>query len=141
MTRTVTDAALLLQVIAGYDAQDPQHRPARSTTWRIEARRLAASWDPTDYFYENLIRHSAGPARRAGVLKKLTRTQRDIAPLAADGTYASVMNPYVAVLNAEAYEYHKDYVAKSRALPGGYAQENPRRADVSISTYMQSVAA
>jgi aspartyl-tRNA(Asn)/glutamyl-tRNA(Gln) amidotransferase subunit A len=49
------------------------------------------------------------------------------------------MNPYVAVLTAEAYEYHKDYVAKSPEL---YQEATLKRiragADVSISTYMQS---
>jgi Asp-tRNA(Asn)/Glu-tRNA(Gln) amidotransferase A subunit family amidase len=72
-------------------------------------------------------------------LKKLTRTQREIAPLATDGTYASVMNPYVAILTAEAYEYHKNYVAKSPEL---YQAPTINRirvgADVTLSAYLQS---
>src|SRR6266850_7914773 len=112
MTRTVTDAALLLQVIAGYDAQDPGSidLPVPDYLAGIEASTSSLRLGiPTDYFYENLHPDLQLALPDAlGVLKKLTRTQRDIAPLAADGTYASVMNPYVAVLNAEAYEYHKD---------------------------------
>src|SRR6195256_1456222 len=143
MTRTVTDAALLLQVIAGYDAQDPGSidLPVPDYLAGIEASTSSLRLGiPTDYFYENLHPDIQLALRDAlGVLKKLTRTQRDIAPLAGGGTYASVMNPYVAVLNAEAYEYHKDYVAKSPEL---YQEATLKRiragADVSISTYMQS---
>src|SRR6202045_2510812 len=143
MARTVTDTDLLLQVIAGYDAQDPgsidlpvpDYLAGIATS--TSALRLGI---PTDYFYENLHPDIQVALHDAlAVLKKLTRTQRDIAPLAADGTYASVMTPYVAVLNAEAYEYHKDYVAKSPEL---YQEATLKRiraaADVSISTYMQS---
>jgi len=48
MTRTVTDAALLLQVIAGYDAQDPAAStcPFRTTWPGLSLDVLAASWDP-----------------------------------------------------------------------------------------------
>lgn len=143
MTRTVTDAALLLQVIAGYDAQDPGSidLPVPDYLAGIAASTSSLRLGiPTDYFYENLHPDIQVALHDAlGVLKKLTRTQRDIAPLAADGTYASVMNPYVAVLSAEAYEYHKDYVAKSPEL---YQEATLKRiragADVSISTYVQS---
>src|SRR5256885_10501858 len=41
------------------------------------------------------------------VLKGLTRSLHEVAPLASDATYASVMKPYVAILTAEAYEFHK----------------------------------
>src|SRR5438876_9607581 len=73
------------------------------------------------------------------VLKKLTGTQRDIAPLATNGTYSSVMDPYVTVLRAEAYAYHKDYVSKSPEL---YQAQTLKRiqagADVTTSAYIQS---
>jgi hypothetical protein len=72
-------------------------------------------------------------------LKALTRVQLDIAPLATDGSYASVMNPCIAILQAEAYAYHQDYVAKSPEL---YQKPTLERilagAKVSIPTYIQS---
>jgi len=55
------------------------------TTWPgLGLDVLAASWDPHNYFYENLIPTFSWPCTMRWVLKKLTRTQRDIAPLAAD---------------------------------------------------------
>jgi len=74
-------------------------------------------------------------------LKNLTRVQLDVAPLATDGSYASVMNPCIAILQAEAYAYHQDYVAKSPEL---YQKPTLERilagAKVSTPTYIQSGA-
>src|SRR2546430_11782908 len=47
----------------------------------------------------------------------------EVAPLASDATYASVMKPYVAILTAEAYEFHKDYIdRKSTRLNSSHSQ-------------------
>jgi len=57
MTRTVTDAALLLQVIAGYDAQDPGSIDLPVPDYLAGIGASASSLRlgiPTDYFYENL---------------------------------------------------------------------------------------
>jgi len=63
----------------------------------------------------------------------------DIAPLATDSTYSSVMDPYVTILKAEAYAYHKEYVSKSPEL---YQAQTLKRiqagADVTTSAYIQS---
>jgi aspartyl-tRNA(Asn)/glutamyl-tRNA(Gln) amidotransferase subunit A len=95
---------------------------------------------PRAYFYEGLHPDIQAAMERAlSVLERLTRTQREIAPLASDGTYSSVMNPYVAILTAEAYEYHKDYVSKSPELYQAATIKRIRAgADVTISAYMQS---
>lgn len=143
MTRTVSDAALLLQVIAGYDPHDPGSTDvpvpdyAAGIDGATSALRLGI---PRDYFYENLHPDIQAAMQTAlGVLKRLTRTQRDVAPLAADASYASVMDPYVAILSAEAYEFHKDSVAKSPELYQAATLKRIRAgADVTLSTYMQS---
>lgn len=143
MTRTVMDAALMLHIIAGYDAEDagsidlPVPEYTATITASTASLRLGI---PRAYFYEGLHPDVQAAMESALlVLKKLTRSQRDIAPLASDGTYSSVTDPYGAILRAEAYEYHKDYVTKSPEL---YQEATLRRvrggAEVTLSAYMQS---
>ena len=143
MTRTVSDAALVLQAIAGYDPQDPVSidEPVADYTAQIDAPtsqlRLGL---PRDFFYEELHPDIEAAMQAAlGVLAGLTRTQRDVPPLAADAGYASIMEPYVAILSAEAYEFHSDYVAKSPELYQAATLKRIRSgADVTLSAYMHS---
>jgi aspartyl-tRNA(Asn)/glutamyl-tRNA(Gln) amidotransferase subunit A len=120
MTRTVSDAALVLQVIAGYDAEDPGSLDLPVPEYVTD---IGASTSELrlgilrDYFYEKLHPDIEAAMQNAlSVLDSLTRSLHDVAPLATDGTYASVMNPYVAILSAEAYEFHKDSIATSPEL-------------------------
>jgi aspartyl-tRNA(Asn)/glutamyl-tRNA(Gln) amidotransferase subunit A len=143
MTRTVTDAALMLQVIAGYDAQDKAsiHVPVPNFAANISAATSSLRLGiPRAYFYEALHPEIQAAMEAAlSVLKKLTHTQRDIASLAADDTYASMMDPYVTILRAEAYAYHKEYVSKSPVL---YQPQTLKRiqagADITVSAYLQA---
>ena len=143
MTRTVTDAALMLQVIAGYDAQDtasidvPVPNYAATIAAATSSLRLGIL---RAYFYEALHPEIQAAMEAAlSVLKTLTRTQRDIAPLATDSTYSSMMDPYVTILRAEAYAYHKEYVSKSPEL---YQAQTLKRiqagADITTSAYIQA---
>jgi aspartyl-tRNA(Asn)/glutamyl-tRNA(Gln) amidotransferase subunit A len=143
MTRTVNDAALVLQVIAGYDPQDPGSidEPVPDYGADIEGATAALRLGiPRDYFYESLHPDIQTALQAAlGVLAKLTRTQRDVPPLAADASYASIMDPYVAILSAEAYEFHRDYVAKSPELYQVATLQRIRAgAAVTLSAYLQS---
>ncbi len=120
ITRTVTDAALVLQVIAGYDAADkasldvPVPNYAASITAAASSLRLGI---PRAYFYEGVDREILGATETAlSVLKTLTASQRDIAPLATNDTYNSVMDPYGTILRAEAYAYHKEHVTRHPEL-------------------------
>lgn len=143
MTRTVQDAALMLQVIAGYDAQDtvsmdvPVPDYAATITAPASSLRLGIL---RDYFYEGLHPEIQTALEAAlSVLKTLTRTQSDIAPLATDRTYASVMDPYVTILRAESFAYHREYVSKSPEL---YQAQTLKRiqagADITASAYLQA---
>jgi aspartyl-tRNA(Asn)/glutamyl-tRNA(Gln) amidotransferase subunit A len=143
MTRTAMDAALMLQVIADYDPQDAASIdvpiPDYSATIEDATSSLRLGI-PRPYFYEALNPEIQAAMEVAlSVLKTVTSTQRDIAPLATDGTYASVIDPSLAILRAESYAYHKEYISKSPEL---YQEPTLKRiragADVAISAYIQS---
>jgi aspartyl-tRNA(Asn)/glutamyl-tRNA(Gln) amidotransferase subunit A len=143
MTSTVMDAALMLQVIAGYDLQDPGSidLPVPDYVATIAASTFSLRLGvPRAWFYEGLHPDIQSAVESAlSVLKRLTRSQRDIAPLATDGTYASVMNPAFTIVLAETYEYHKDYVLKNPQL---YQASTLKRilagADATTPAYVQS---
>jgi aspartyl-tRNA(Asn)/glutamyl-tRNA(Gln) amidotransferase subunit A len=143
MTSTAMDTALMLQIIAGYDSQDPGSVDLSVPDYAAAIGAPTSSLRlgiPRAYFYEGLHPDVQAAMEVAlSVLKKLTGAQRDIAPLASDGTYSSVIEPYVTILTAEAYEYHKEYVSKN---PEQYQEATVKRiragADVTISAYVQS---
>jgi aspartyl-tRNA(Asn)/glutamyl-tRNA(Gln) amidotransferase subunit A len=143
ITRTAMDAALMLQVIAGYDPQDttsinvPVPDYAATIAASTSSLRLGI---PRAYFYEGLHPEIQTATEAAlSVLKTITAAQHDIPPLATDATYSSWMDPYGAILAAEAYTYHKDYIARNPAL---YQPPTLKRlragADVSTPRYIQS---
>lgn len=74
------------------------------------------------------------------VLKTLSRNQLEIAPLATEATYASVMAPCIAVLQAEAYAFHQEYVANNPEL---YQKQTLERilagSQVTTPTYVHSL--
>ncbi len=143
MTRTVKDAALMLQVIAGYDPLETTSAdlPVPDYTATIAARtnslRLGV---PRAYFYESLhpdIQKAIDAA--LGVLKNITASERDVGPLASNDTYSSVLDPLKNLLIAESYTYHQEYISKTPEL---YQAETLKRirggADVAMSAYIQS---
>lgn len=120
VTRTVTDAALMLQVLAGHDPNDAASLNAPVPDFvaniadKTSALRLGI---PRDYFFASIHPDiEAATAEALSVLTKLTRTQQDCPPLGGDATYAQLLEPYTAVLRAEAYAYHQEYIARSPEL-------------------------
>jgi aspartyl-tRNA(Asn)/glutamyl-tRNA(Gln) amidotransferase subunit A len=143
MTRTTVDAALMLQVLAGYDPRDSDSLDMSIPDYAAAMRSATSTLRvgiPRDFFFEGLDPdiHAAMEAALS-VLKTLTGAQLDIAPLATNGTYASVMDPCIAILQAEAYAYHQDYVAKSPEL---YQKPTIERilagTKITTPTYIQS---
>src|SRR5262249_44099025 len=120
MARTVNDTALMLEIIAGYDPQDKASIdvPVPNYTATIAAATSSLRLGiPRAYFYEALDPeiHTATEAALS-VLKTLTHTQQDIASLATNDTYGSIMDPYLTIFRTEPYAYHKEYVSKSPEL-------------------------
>ena len=119
MTRTVRDAALMLQAMAGYDAEDTASTDAvpadyaGSLSVETKALRIGIA---RALFYEGLhpeIRESIDTA--LGVLRKLTSSQHEVEMEASSDT---------SVLRAEAYAYHQERVAQT---PDLYQPETLRR--------------
>jgi aspartyl-tRNA(Asn)/glutamyl-tRNA(Gln) amidotransferase subunit A len=143
MTRTVEDAALMLQAIAGYDPLEPTSPDLPVPDFSAKLSTGAATLRlgvPRAYFYDGLHPETQAAMESAlTVLKKLTAGQRDVAPLSTDASYASLMDPTRVVLIAEAYAYHQDFVAKT---PDLYQPETLKRiragADVAAPAYVLS---
>ena len=142
MTRTVKDAALVLQVIAGYDSDDiastdiPVPDYAGSIAAGTSSFRLGI---PRAYFYEALHPEIQAAMETAlAVLKKLTASQRDIGLMASNDAYSSIPDIFTTILVAEAYAYHREYVSKTPEL---YQPETLKRiragADVGTPAYIQ----
>jgi len=143
ITRTAMDAALMLDVIAGYDPQDTTsidaHVPDYAATIAATTSSLRLGI-PRAYFYDDLHPEIQAAMEAALlVLKRITASEHDVAPLLTDATYSSWMDPYAAIFTAEAYAYHKDYIARNPEL---YQAPTLKRlrvgADVTTAAYIQS---
>ena len=120
IARTTRDAALVLQAIAGYDRQDPASTdapvPDYAATISVSTRSLRLGI-PRAYFWEELDPEIEAAMESAlAVLRRMTASQQQMAPLATDGSYSSWTSPYGAIFTAEAYAYHKEYIEKSPQL-------------------------
>jgi len=111
MCRTVADAAVLLQAIAGYDPADtnsldaPTPDYSRALTQKVSALRIGI---PRALFYQELdpeIEHAVNEALQ--VIRRLTASMRDVEL----PSYQRL--PVVA---AEAYAFHAPYVTKTPQL-------------------------
>ena len=120
MARTVKDAVLLFQVIAGRDQHDsasldfPVPDYMASNGDKTSALRLGC---PRAYFYDEVHPEIERAMETAlSVLKKITASLQDIGPLPTDGTYSSWTETYGPLFTAEAYAFHKDNIEKTPEL-------------------------
>ena len=133
MTRCVTDAAIMLQALAGYDAEDPTSvdAPVPDYVAALQGSRPLRVGIPRAYFYEKLDPEIESAMTAAlSVIGKLVSTVQDVEIPASDDT---------AILRAEAYAYHCVNIRKSAEL---YHSETLRRIrsgeDVSAVSYIQA---
>jgi aspartyl-tRNA(Asn)/glutamyl-tRNA(Gln) amidotransferase subunit A len=133
MTRTVEDAAAMLQVLAGYDPEDANSAdaPVPDYTAALNQKGQLRVGVPRAYFYEKLhpdIESAMNAALK--VIGKLTSSVRDIEMPASNDT---------TILRAEAYAYHAENVKKNPEL---YQPETLKRIrtgeDVTTAAYIQA---
>ena len=134
MTRTVKDAALMLQVIAGYDPEDTSSTNmavpdyAGTLAARGSALRIGI---PRAHFYEGLHPEIQATMNTAlSTLGKLTANQSEVGiPVSNDAVDL--------IIKAEAYTYHREYITKTPEL---YQAETLKRiqrgAEVSMAAYV-----
>ncbi|HZQ92449.1 MAG TPA: amidase [Terriglobales bacterium] len=132
MTRTVADAAVMLQAIAGHDPADPASADVPVPDYTAALRqdpKLLRLGVPRAYFFEE-IDGGIGSALEAAidVLRSLCASVRDITiPASNDRT----------LVRAEAYAFHRENVERSPEL---YQPETLRRirtgAEISAAEYI-----
>jgi aspartyl-tRNA(Asn)/glutamyl-tRNA(Gln) amidotransferase subunit A len=143
ITRSVMDAALMLKGIAGYDPQDttsidaPVPDYAATTANTTSSLRLGI---PRAYFFDELHPDIQAATEAAlSLLKTITASEHDVTPFLTDATYSSWMDSYGAIFTAEAYAYHKDYIARNPELYQAPTLQRLRvGADVTSARYIQS---
>jgi len=133
LARTVSDVAVILQVIAGHDPKDTNSAdvPAADYVAALHGRpELMRIGVPRKFFYEDLDQEVASAVEQAlSVLKTYATSIRELElAVPTDRT----------LLAAEAYAYHAEFIARSPAL---YQPETLRRirsgADISAADILE----
>lgn len=118
--RTVMDAALVLQVIAGPDPRDPNslETPVPDYASALGAtRRQLRIGVLRDYFFADLDPDVGSAVEQAlAVLAGLFGTPREVAPLGGDADYAALVQSCIRVLQAEGYAVHQAWLAEGSGL-------------------------
>jgi Asp-tRNA(Asn)/Glu-tRNA(Gln) amidotransferase A subunit family amidase len=133
MTRTVADAAAMLQALAGYDPEETTSvdAPVPDYTAALQRTEKLRVGVPRKYFYEGLHSEVESAMKTAlAVIGKLAASVREIEMPASNDT---------TILRAEAYVYHAENIKKSPEL---YQPETLKRIhageDVSMAAYVQA---
>jgi len=133
MTRSVADAAAMLQVLAGYDAEDTTSvdAPVPDYTVALGGKKPLRVGVPRTYFYEGLHPEIEAALKAAlSVIEKLAPGLREVELPASNDT---------TILRTESYAYHAENVKKSPAL---YQPETLKRIvsaqDVPTPVYIQA---
>jgi len=115
MARTVADTAALLQAIAGYDEQDTTSAKMNVPDYSADLEKKVSSLRvgvPREFFFADLDPEIDAAMKEAlSVLQKLTAGIHDVVLPAS-----SMESLRDVVRAAEAYAYHREYVAKTPEL-------------------------
>lgn len=136
MCRTVTDAALMLGSIAGYDPLDEASVPVYIPDYLGALTRPTANLRlgvPRFPFYENVDPEIAAAVDRAlELLSGVTAGTQDVELPAV---------PQVSLISFEAYRYHREHIATSRDLYRASTLERIEGgADISAAAYAEGKA-
>jgi aspartyl-tRNA(Asn)/glutamyl-tRNA(Gln) amidotransferase subunit A len=111
MTRTVADAAIMLQAIAGYDQQEITSQQMTVPNYMATLRSKTSSLRlgvPNEFFFASLDREIEAVTNEGlSVLAKLTASVKEVETVPVDNITDRT------VVAAEAYAYHAEFVAKS----------------------------
>ena len=137
LTRQVRDAALLLQAMAGYDAQDPGSAKDPVPDYPGEMNRFAGpprlGLLNKGYFFERATaevrRHTAAAAER------LARAGAVIEELELPASFATALGDQRVVMNVECAAFHQDW------FPERAAEYGPRlRANIEMGLEVSGVS-
>jgi aspartyl-tRNA(Asn)/glutamyl-tRNA(Gln) amidotransferase subunit A len=111
VTRTVADAAIMLQAIAGYDQQEITSRqmtiPNYTATLRSKTSSLRLGL-PHEFFFESLDPDIEAVTNEAlSALRKLTASVKEATTVPLNNITD------LRVVGAEAYAYHSEFVSKT----------------------------
>jgi aspartyl-tRNA(Asn)/glutamyl-tRNA(Gln) amidotransferase subunit A len=135
LTRNVADSALLLQPLAGYDADDvtSADRPVPDFAEQMRTHKGPARLGvPRTFFFDSLDPDVAKAIEQAlGVLDQLGNRQQDV-------TLPEVANLPTGSTGAEVYAFHRQYMEKSPQLYQPQTLERLKpNADVSAAAYFE----
>jgi aspartyl-tRNA(Asn)/glutamyl-tRNA(Gln) amidotransferase subunit A len=140
MARSAEDTAILLQVIAGYDAADTNSIRAPSVDYRTALRRPTSALRigvPREFFFDDLdpeFQHAMDDA--LATLRSITASVRDTVLPSRPAAQESVR---AIVRGAEAFQYHADWV---NATPELYLPETLAKirtgGEVTIGDYIRA---
>jgi aspartyl-tRNA(Asn)/glutamyl-tRNA(Gln) amidotransferase subunit A len=132
MTRSVLDAALMLQVIAGYDPQEITSFDVPVPQYEATSKKLPRLGVPREQFWTSLEQEVESAMNQAlAVLAKLAAETREV---------QIPLNPNAnRVLGPEAYAYHAAHVEKTPDLYQPQTLRNLRvAAAVTAAAYIES---
>ncbi len=134
LTRTVADAALMLQAIAGYDVEETTSQRIDVPQYSSALRARTSSFrlgKPREFFFEGLHPETEAAINEAlSVLGKLTAGVREISFPASTNR---------SVTEAEAYAYHAESLAKTPELYQPFTRGRLRAAaKVTTPAYIQA---
>ena len=140
LARTVTDSALLLQAIAGYDPLDIASRsmeiPDYNAVLREKASALRVGVARTFFFADLDPEIDTATEDALGILGRITAGLRDVM---LPGITQALLDVRATVRAAEAYAYHQEFVEKTPEL---YQAETLTRlrtdSAVSASAYIRA---
>jgi aspartyl-tRNA(Asn)/glutamyl-tRNA(Gln) amidotransferase subunit A len=118
MTRTVEDAALLMEIIAGYDPLDPYSRNVpvprytSALTGNIQGVRIGI---PNNYFFQDLAPPVESALQQA--IRALERLGAQLVHVDVPGI-ATHRGTWLQIASPEAYSYHELHLKKDPSLYG-----------------------